>query len=56
MFETLGADALDSFYVCDPGGTAMDPERRRRVERALTAAARGVAAEPATDGKPDTPG
>jgi [protein-PII] uridylyltransferase len=54
--ETLGADALDSFYVCDPTGTAMDPERRRRVEVALTAAARGVAAEPATDGKPDTPG
>jgi [protein-PII] uridylyltransferase len=46
--ETLGADALDSFYVCDPAGTAMDPERRRRVEVALTAAARGDAAAPAS--------
>jgi [protein-PII] uridylyltransferase len=54
--ETLGADALDSFYVCDPEGTGMDPERRRRVEAALTAAARGVAADQAVEGKPDTPG
>jgi [protein-PII] uridylyltransferase len=54
--ETLGADALDSFYICDPGGTGMDPERRRRVEIALTAAARGVAADLAAQGKADTPG
>jgi [protein-PII] uridylyltransferase len=53
--ETLGADALDSFYVCDPGGRAMDPDRRRRVEVALTAAARGRPTEPAGRGG-DTPG
>ncbi len=51
--ETLGADALDSFYVCDPAGTAMSPERRRRLEVALTAAARGVAPDPAVLGAAD---
>jgi [protein-PII] uridylyltransferase len=48
--ETLGADALDSFYVCDPAGRAMSPERRRRLEAALIAAARGVAPDPAALG------
>jgi [protein-PII] uridylyltransferase len=54
--ETLGADALDSFYVCDPAGTAMDPDRRRRVEQALVAAVSGGAPEAAAEGKADTPG
>jgi [protein-PII] uridylyltransferase len=57
------ASAVDSFYVCDPAGRAMDPERRRRVEVALTAAARGVpagapagaGADRAVAGKADTP-
>jgi [protein-PII] uridylyltransferase len=53
--ETLGADALDSFYVCDPLGTAMDPGRRKRIEAALMAAALGVAPDPAAEGKADTP-
>jgi [protein-PII] uridylyltransferase len=54
--ETLGADALDSFYVCDPRGSAMDPELRRRVELALRAAAGGLPADPVAGGKRDTPG
>jgi [protein-PII] uridylyltransferase len=41
--ETLGADAVDSFYVTDPTGTAIDAEQRRRVETALRTAARGGA-------------
>jgi [protein-PII] uridylyltransferase len=53
--ETLGADALDSFYVCDPGGTGMDADRRREVEAALIAAAGGEAG-PGASGKGDTPG
>jgi len=36
--ETLGGDAVDSFYVCNPSGNAVEPEQRERVERALTAA------------------
>ncbi|MCV2488950.1 [protein-PII] uridylyltransferase [Geodermatophilus sp. YIM 151500] len=40
--ETLGGDAVDSFYVCSPDGTPLDPEHRGRIESALTAAARGV--------------
>ncbi len=48
--ETLGADALDSFYVCDPTGTPLDPDQRARIERALVAAAGGDTADPATLG------
>jgi [protein-PII] uridylyltransferase len=54
--ETLGADALDSFYVCDPRGTAMDAELRRRVELALRAAAGGLPSDPVVGSKRDTPG
>jgi [protein-PII] uridylyltransferase len=46
--ETLGADAVDAFYVSDPAGTPIDPEQRRRAEQALVAAARGEAPDPAT--------
>jgi len=45
--ETLGADAVDAFYVSDPDGTAIDPDQRQRAERALVAAARGDAPDPA---------
>ena len=45
--ETLGADAVDAFYVADPAGTPIDPEQRQRAERALVAAARGDAPDPA---------
>jgi [protein-PII] uridylyltransferase len=45
--ETLGADAVDAFYVCDPSGAPIDPEQRRRAEQALVAAARGDAPDPA---------
>jgi [protein-PII] uridylyltransferase len=44
--ETLGADAVDAFYVCDPAGTPIDPAQRRRAEQALVAAARGEAPDP----------
>jgi [protein-PII] uridylyltransferase len=40
--ETLGADAVDSFYVANPSGSPVDPEQRRRVEAALMAATRGA--------------
>ncbi|MGY1838394.1 MULTISPECIES: [protein-PII] uridylyltransferase [unclassified Modestobacter] len=39
--ETLGADAVDAFYVADPSGTPIDAGQRERAERALVAAARG---------------
>jgi [protein-PII] uridylyltransferase len=38
--ETLGADAVDSFYVCNPSGSPVDPEQRARVDAALVAATR----------------
>ncbi|MEU2349301.1 [protein-PII] uridylyltransferase [Modestobacter sp. NPDC013298] len=44
--ETLGADAVDAFYVCDPSGTPLDPPRRARAEQALLAAAGGRAPDP----------
>ena len=38
--ETLGADAVDSFYVCNPSGSPVDPEQRaagrRRAGRRAT--------------------
>ncbi|WP_138734911.1 [protein-PII] uridylyltransferase [Modestobacter excelsi] len=49
--ETLGADAVDAFYVCDPSGTPIDPGQRERVERALVAAVRGDAPDPAALGE-----
>ncbi|TYP86025.1 [protein-PII] uridylyltransferase [Blastococcus xanthinilyticus] len=49
--ETLGADAVDCFYVCNPSGSPVDAGQRERVEAALVAATRGGAV---TVG-PDTP-
>jgi [protein-PII] uridylyltransferase len=48
--ETLGADAVDSFYVANPSGSPVDPEQRERVDAALAAATRG------TPAAVDTPG
>jgi [protein-PII] uridylyltransferase len=42
--ETFGADAADSFYVCNPSGARIDADQRQRVEKALVAAARGAPA------------
>ena len=39
--ETLGADAVDSFYVGNPSGSPVDAEQRERVDAALVAATRG---------------
>jgi [protein-PII] uridylyltransferase len=44
--ETLGADAVDAFYVCDPTGTPIDPAQRELAERGLVAAAGGEAPDP----------
>ncbi|MPQ97276.1 [protein-PII] uridylyltransferase [Modestobacter sp. I12A-02628] len=44
--ETLGADAVDSFYVADPTGTPIDAGQRARAEAVLVAAARGEAPDP----------
>ena len=55
--ETLGADAVDSFYVANPSGSPVDPDQRRRVDEALIAATRGVAEQEAlASGRADTPG
>jgi [protein-PII] uridylyltransferase len=40
--ETLGGDAVDSFYVCNPTGTPVDDAQRRRVDAALAEATRGA--------------
>ncbi|MGY1785872.1 [protein-PII] uridylyltransferase [Geodermatophilus sp. SYSU D00698] len=53
--ETLGADAADYFYVCNPAGCPIDAGQRARVEAALVAAARGAVPDPARTGG-DTPG
>jgi [protein-PII] uridylyltransferase len=53
--ETLGADAVDSFYVCNPSGSPVDAEQRGRVESALVAATRGTA-DPEPVRTADTPG
>jgi [protein-PII] uridylyltransferase len=50
--ETLGADAVDSFYVCNPSGEPVDPEQRQRVDAALADATRGAPAALSVD----TPG
>ncbi|TFV63467.1 UNVERIFIED_ORG: [protein-PII] uridylyltransferase [Bacillus sp. AZ43] len=42
--ETLGADAVDCFYVCNPSGSPVEPDQRARVDRALVAATVGAAA------------
>jgi [protein-PII] uridylyltransferase len=53
--ETLGADAADYFYVCNPAGCPIDAEQRARVEAALGAASRGAVPDPAHSGRSDTP-
>ena len=40
--ETLGADAVDSFYVANPSGSPVDEAQRRRVETALVEATQGA--------------
>jgi [protein-PII] uridylyltransferase len=52
--ETLGADAVDSFYVCNPSGEPVDPDQRARVDEALVAATLGAGS--ADLGRADTPG
>src|SRR4051794_14643806 len=53
--ETLGGDAVDSFYVCNPSGSPVDPDQRARVDDALVAATVGTG--PAGElRKADTPG
>ena len=55
--ETLGADAVDCFYVCNPSGSPVDPDQRSRVDHALMAATRGAAEPDALAvGRADTPG
>ncbi|CAA9276029.1 MAG: [Protein-PII] uridylyltransferase / [Protein-PII]-UMP uridylyl-removing enzyme [uncultured Blastococcus sp.] len=55
--ETLGGDAVDSFYVCSPSGSPLDADQRARIEGSLGAAARGSAPEPVrTAAEGDTPG
>jgi [protein-PII] uridylyltransferase len=53
--ETLGADAVDAFYVGDSSGQPIGGGQRTRAEGALVAAARGEAPDPAAWGKADTP-
>ncbi|WP_242473330.1 hypothetical protein [Blastococcus sp. TML/M2B] len=43
--ETLGADAVDCFYVANPSGDPVDPEQRRRVDAALVGAMRPAGAD-----------
>jgi [protein-PII] uridylyltransferase len=40
--ETLGGDAVDSFYVCNPSGSPVDEAQRARVDAALVEATRGA--------------
>ena len=44
MFETLGADAVDSFYVANPSGSPVDAAQRERVDAALVAATQSMSA------------
>jgi [protein-PII] uridylyltransferase len=62
--ETLGGDAVDSFYVCNPSGTPIDADQRQRVDEALRAATTGAVPDPVStgvshgdpgEGKGDTP-
>jgi [protein-PII] uridylyltransferase len=53
--ETLGGDAVDSFYVCNPSGSPVDADQRERVDSALVAVTRGAGA-PGGLRKADTPG
>jgi [protein-PII] uridylyltransferase len=51
--ETLGGDAVDCFYVCNPSGSPVDPDQRTRVDHALVTATVGDAGEVR---RVDTPG
>jgi [protein-PII] uridylyltransferase len=53
--ETLGADAVDCFYVCNPSGSPVEPAQRARVDEALVAATVGSSAAGELR-KADTPG
>jgi [protein-PII] uridylyltransferase len=54
--ETLGGDAVDCFYICNPSGAPVDPEQRRRVDAALVTATNGARQpEPTSPGAADTP-
>ena len=54
LIETLGADAVDCFYVCNPSGSPVEPEQRRRVDDALASATLGAGADERA--RADTPG
>ena len=55
--ETLGADAVDSFYVCNPSGFAGGrPSSAQRVDAALVAATRGARTGADRRSACDTPG
>ena len=54
LIETLGADAVDCFYVCNPSGSPVEPEQRRRVDDALVSATLGAGA--GERARADTPG
>ncbi|MBW8767406.1 MAG: [protein-PII] uridylyltransferase, partial [Geodermatophilales bacterium] len=47
--ETLGGDAVDSFYVCNPSGSPVDASQRALVDAALVAATRGASAPAVAD-------
>jgi [protein-PII] uridylyltransferase len=53
--ETLGGDAVDCFYVCNPSGSPVEADQRRRVDDALAAATLGPAAHDELRAA-DTPG
>jgi [protein-PII] uridylyltransferase len=48
--ETLGGDAVDSFYVCNPSGTPIDADQRHRVDEALVGATAGAVPDPVPAG------
>src|SRR5205085_11010805 len=50
--ETLGADAVDSFYVANPSGSPVDEAQRRRVEAALEDGTQGAVPVDAPDLSP----
>ena len=55
--ETLGGDAVDSFYVRNPSGRPIDADQRAAAEGALLSAARGTAPDPSPAPRAaDTPG
>ncbi|CAA9236584.1 MAG: [Protein-PII] uridylyltransferase / [Protein-PII]-UMP uridylyl-removing enzyme [uncultured Blastococcus sp.] len=53
--ETLGADAVDCFYVSNPSGSPVDPDQRARVNDALVAATSGFPADGGSGAAVDRP-